>query len=195
MLREGVIYIFENVEAQRIKVGLTVNPADVRNGMGRLKDCNDIWTRKSGMCQMCGTRALVDAQGRMPNHVTCNGSTFLPIESDQTLAQDYLGYLKEENKTLKGSEKGSCTRKIKTLETRINKYKSMPKPIGTFVLKAFYYVNEVESIEKVAHKEIEEYLDEDAPLGEIFTCSVEKACEVLDSILSYNKNFIGKELF
>ena len=41
------VYIFENVEAQRVKVGMTINqPAD------RLRSINDMWTQLNNLCQI-----------------------------------------------------------------------------------------------------------------------------------------------
>jgi hypothetical protein len=50
----GVVYILENIEAQRVKVGMTINDVALR-----LRDANDMWLEHKITCQICGGRRLV----------------------------------------------------------------------------------------------------------------------------------------
>ena len=44
----GTVYVFENGDAQRVKVGVT-------HGLGdRLAALNDLWTGRTVTCQICG---------------------------------------------------------------------------------------------------------------------------------------------
>ena len=80
----GTVYIFENSEAQRVKVGMTTN-----NVAERLSDVNDMWLERKVTCQICGGR-LVSIGGYVPQHVVsgidCPGGNALPIEKNVALA-------------------------------------------------------------------------------------------------------------
>ena len=58
----GVVYIFENSKAQRVKVGMTIN-----NVVGRLSDVNDMWLERKVTCQICGGRLVNIEEYRVPN--------------------------------------------------------------------------------------------------------------------------------
>ena len=49
----GTVYILENPEAGRVKVGMTTNSPELR-----LKAYNDIWWGKTVTCQICGGRVF-----------------------------------------------------------------------------------------------------------------------------------------
>jgi hypothetical protein len=44
----GAVYIFENTNTQRVKVGMTIN-----NVADRLRDVNDKWLGRKVTCQIC----------------------------------------------------------------------------------------------------------------------------------------------
>src|SRR5438309_12033029 len=112
----GVIYVFENSDAQRVKVGMT--GIGVNNVGDRLKDVNDMWLERKVTCQICGGR-LVNIGGHVPQHVVsgigCPGGNALPLERDMALAESHLENMTNLLTELSGSEKGSVTRKIRTL--------------------------------------------------------------------------------
>ena len=60
----GVIYVFENSDAQRVKVGMT--GIGVNNVGDRLRDINDMWLERKVTCQICGGR-LVNIGGLFLN--------------------------------------------------------------------------------------------------------------------------------
>lgn len=60
----GAVYILENAQAQRVKVGMTA--IGVNDVADRLRDVNDMWLGRKVGCQICAGR-LVNAGGR----VTC----------------------------------------------------------------------------------------------------------------------------
>ncbi|WP_197409210.1 MULTISPECIES: hypothetical protein [Microbulbifer] len=181
----GVVYIFENSEAQRVKVGMTIN-ATV-NVTERLKDVNNIWAGYKAMCQICGSRRFINKKGLIPRHVVsgkdCPGGNSLPIEEDTTLSESYLTDIKGRYGNLSGSEKGSFTRIINSLEKRIEKYRKKSKPVGTWRLRVAYYTDCAEEVELLSHKLLEESLDFEAPLGEIFSCSVLAASLAVETVL------------
>jgi len=49
----GAVYIFENPNAQRVKIGMTINRVN-----DRLRDVNDKWLSMKITCQICGGRGL-----------------------------------------------------------------------------------------------------------------------------------------
>ena len=116
----GVVYILENSEAKRVKVGMTIN--DVKD---RLQDVNEKWLGVKATCQICGGRRLLGRDGNIPTHVLsgrrCQGSGSLPFEKDSALAESYLSELK---KNL-GHE-----RRILTLEKRIEQFRKFDKLVG-----------------------------------------------------------------
>ena len=79
----GAVYILENLAAQRVKVGMTINDVALR-----LRDVNDMWLEHKLTCQICGSRRLAKIVGLgprlMPRHVVsgtvCPGTNELPLE-------------------------------------------------------------------------------------------------------------------
>ena len=65
--------------------------------------------------------------------------------------------------------------------TGINKHK--PNPLYVWVFQQAYDTKNHEEVEKLSHKYLEDYLDKDAHIGEVFKCSVEKAIDVVESVL------------
>src|SRR6266699_2759379 len=115
----GAVYIFENAKAQRVKVGMTIN-----NVVDRLAHVNDMWLGRKVTCQVCGGR-LVNIGGHVPQHGGsgrgCPGGNALPLERDMALAESHLQNMTNLLSELSGSEKGSVTRRIRTLAKRIDK--------------------------------------------------------------------------
>lgn len=185
------VYIFENVEAQRVKVGMTANqPAD------RLRSINDMWSRVNATCQICGGRRLINLRaGLMPTHRTsgphhtfgfnCAGSLKPPIESDVTIAESYLDGLKQQHSKSIGSEKGSLTRMINNLEKRIERVKHLEFPVGGWQIAVIFYTKNAEAVESLTHQILDKYLDKQAPFGEVFCCSVLESTKAVEQALSY----------
>jgi hypothetical protein len=88
LYRHGVVYVFENSKAQRVKVGMTGIGANTVED--RLRDVNDMWLERKVTCQICGGR-LVNIGGLVPQHVKsgirCRGGRALPLEKDVALAE------------------------------------------------------------------------------------------------------------
>ncbi|ABL64331.1 hypothetical protein Cpha266_0267 [Chlorobium phaeobacteroides DSM 266] len=178
----GAVYIFENSIAKRVKVGMTIN-----NVADRLCDVNDKWLERKVACQICGGR-LVNIGGYVPQHVIsgneCPGGNALPLEKDLALAVSYLENMKNRLSKLSGSEKGSVTRKIKTLEKRIGLYRHYDGPVGMWQFSIAFYTECAEQVELLSHKILTERLDKVAPFGEVFCCSVSEATEAVEAALS-----------
>src|SRR5688572_2351959 len=89
----GAVYILENTEARRVKVGMTA--IGVNEVVDRLKDVNDMWLERKVTCQIC-MRRTVNVGGYVPPHVGvhagrgCLGGNALPFEKDVSLAETYL---------------------------------------------------------------------------------------------------------
>src|SRR6185503_15000121 len=153
----GAVYILENVEAQRVKVGMTIN--DVA---GRLGDANDMWLGRTITCQICGGR-LVNVRGHVPRHVVsgkgCPGGNALPLEKDLTLAEFHLKDMKGRHAGLSGSEKGSVTRVVRTLEERIERYRHYKRPVGVWQFSVGFYTECAEQVELLSHELLAERLD------------------------------------
>lgn len=179
----GAVYILENSEAQRVKVGMTINAVE-----GRLEDVNFMWNQKRATCQMCGRRRLVDGNGRIPKHIIsgarCSGGDSLPLEKDTSLAELHLRELRLQAEVLKGTEKASAVRKFNSLEKRIALYRAMSEPVGEWECSTVFYTKSAESVELLAHKFLEEKLDTSAPFGEVFSCSVLEATDAVEAALS-----------
>ncbi len=177
----GTVYVLENPEVQRVKVGMTIN-----NAVGRLEDVNDMWLQRKVTCQICGGR-LVRASAQVPQHVVsgrrCPGGNALPLENDVALAEAYLEEMKASLDTLHGSEKGSVTRKVKNLEKRIELYRHRERPIGAWQLCVTFHTNCAEQVELASHKLLADRLDEQATFGEVFHCSVSDAIEAIEITL------------
>ena len=131
----GFVYIFENLEENRVKVGMTINkPED------RLNNINDMWLERKVTCQICGGR-FTDNLGLVQKHVSngpftrgvggyCAGANKMPLEKEVLLAESHYENLKKILLELTGIEKNSVTRVINTLGNRIEKYRAYEDPIG-----------------------------------------------------------------
>src|SRR5262245_26956083 len=178
----GAVYIFENPTAQRVKVGMTIN-----NVADRLRAVNDMWLGRKCTCQICGGR-LIPFLGNVPQHVLCGarcpGGDALPLEKGVALAEMHLVNMKTDLGRLSGVEKGSVTRKIKTLERRIEMHRHQALVLGKWQLSATVYTECAEQVELLSHAILAGHLDETAPFGEVFRCSVAEAKEAVESTLS-----------
>ena len=181
----GKIYILENTEAQRVKVGCTMN-----NPALRVEDMNDLWSGRKGTCQVCGSRRVVGADNLMPRHypngIECFGGGFLPVASDTEIAEAHLRDLEQEIKLSTGVEKGSAVRQAKKLRERIGLYKNKDQLVGTWKLVGSYDALEIEEIEKRVHELLSAHLDLSAPFGEIFRCSPDDAKKAIEEVLAPN---------
>jgi hypothetical protein len=185
LYHKGSVYVFENAIAGRVKVGMTsIGANDV---VDRLRDINDMWLERKVTCQICGGR-LVHIMGLVPQHAksgkTCLGGNALPLERDITLAESHLEIIKNHLNELFGSEKGSATRIVKTLEKRIEKYRYHNRPLGVWQFRVAFYSEGVAEVESLSHKILTQHLDKQAPFGEVFSCSVLEAVEAVESALS-----------
>jgi hypothetical protein len=181
----GAVYIFENSKAQRVKVGLTC--IGLNNVADRLRDVNDMWLERKVACQICGGR-LVNIGGLVPQHVKsgigCPGGNALPLEKDVALAESHLENIENRLSELSGSEKGSATRIVNTLEKRIERYRHYNQPVGEWQFSVAFYTDCVEQVESLSHEILAEHLDKVAPFGEVFCCSVSEATEAVETALS-----------
>lgn len=179
----GAVYIFENSNAQRVKVGMTIT----NNIAGRLDDVNDMWLGRKVTCQICGKRS-VNIRGYVPQHVVsgigCPGGNALPLEKDVALAESHLENMKNRHSALSGSEMGSVTKIIKTLEKRIGLYRHYVRPVGAWQFSTAFYTECAEQVESLSHEILAERLDKVAPFGEVFCCSVSEATEAVETVLS-----------
>ena len=179
----GAVYILENSEAQRVKVGMTINAIE-----GRLEDINFMWNQKRATCQICGRRRLVNPNGLIPKHVIsgagCSGGGSLPLEKDTSLAESYLQELRLQADLLIGNEKASAVRKFNSLEKRIALYQNISEPVGEWNCNTVFYTKSAERVELLAHKLLEIKLDTGAPFGEVFTCSVIEAVDAVEAALA-----------
>lgn len=182
----GVVYIFDNSKAQRVKVGMTCN--SISNVETRLRDANAKWLERSVTCQVCGGRRLANWDGSVPKHSIngkpCSGANTSPLEVDVTLAEARLEAYKNSLSGLSGSEKGSVSRLANNLEKRIEKYRHHKKPVGIWRMNTAFYTDCAEQVELRSHKLLEDYLDNQAPFGEVFCCSVPVAIEAVETALS-----------
>ncbi len=177
----GSVYIFENPNAHRVKVGMTIGSTSTV--ADRLTDVNYMWLGRKATCQICGGRRLVNIKGLIPQHVGCPGGNELPLEKDVTLAESYLENLKNRLNELSGSEKGSATRIVNNLEKRIEKYRHYNQPVGEWQFRVVFYTKCAEQVELLSHKILEKHLDKLAPFGEVFCCSVSVATEAVETVL------------
>lgn len=177
------VYIFENVKACRVKVGMTIN--DVRL---RLGDVNRLWSGRKPTCQICGGRRLADKGGLFPKHVvsgrSCAGGGEFPLEKDVSIAESHLEGLIQTLPEISGTEKGSAAREIKTLKRRIEQFRDYKPPEGMWRFGVAYYTKSAGDIESLSHEILSEYLDTQAPLGEVFCCSLSEATAAVESALS-----------
>lgn len=183
----GVVYILENVEAQRVKVGMTINDVALR-----LKDANDMWAEQKAMCQICGARRLIKWNGRstrvFPKHVMsgiqCPGGNALPLETDSSLASSHLENLRDRVGEATGSEKASIVRRINTLEERIRQRSQRIPGVGRWRVGTIYHTERAEQVELLSHALLADSLDRTAPFGEVFGCSIEQARSAIEAVLS-----------
>lgn len=180
----GAVYIFINAQAQRVKVGMTINDID-----GRLGDVNDMWLKRKVTCQICGGH-LVSNRGRVPKHVSnfgeyreCPGGNALPLEQDVVLAESHIEKLKSQHGKLSGSEKGSVTRMINTLEKRVENYRHLEWATGRWRHSTVFYTECAWEVESLTHEILAERLDKTATFGEVFCCSVSEATEAVETAL------------
>ena len=179
----GAVYIFESPKAQRVKIGLTTNIHDIAS---RLNDVNDMWLERKVKCQICGTR-IVRFGFFIPPHVVsgreCPGGNALPLEQDVSLAESHLQQLKKLVQGMSGTQKGLVTRKINTLEKRIELYRNHQQKEGRWLFSTAYITKQAEQVESLSHEILAKQLDKEAPIGEIFCCSVAEAAEAVETAL------------
>jgi hypothetical protein len=180
------VYIFENIKAQRVKVGMTIMTTS--NVLTRLQEVNDKWLERKATCQICGGRRLVNVDGLLHLHVVsgigCLGGNKPPLEKDVTIAEAYLEKMKIRLSQISGVEKGSVTRIVNNLEKRIERYRQRTQPEGEWQFRAIFYTKCAEKVEALSHKILDEHLDKLAPFGEVFCCSVPVAVEAVETALS-----------
>ena len=178
----GAVYILENPEAQRVKIGMTINEVGLR-----LRSVHDMWRGRRGTCQVCGGR-LNTVEGRVPRHPgysrPCPGGGALPLEKEVALAETYLAKMKNDLAELSGDEKASATRRIKTLERRIDMQRLRPPTVGMWQEGATVYTECAEQVELLTHEILADRLDKGAPFGEVFCCSVSEAKQAIEKALA-----------
>lgn len=180
----GAIYIFENIKEERIKIGFTSNAHDISS---RLNDINDKWSDIQVRCQICGTHIvrfgfITPRHPRIGNE--CPGSNQLPLELDVSFAESHLQELKKNVQSLSGSEKGSLTRRIKTLENRIELYRDYQPKTGIWKFRVAYISENAKKVESLTHEILVNDLDGKAPIGEIFCCTLLEATEAVKTSLN-----------
>jgi hypothetical protein len=179
----SAVYIFENAKAARVKVGVTCN--DVRL---RLKDVDRLWSGRKPTCQICGGRRLADGNELFPKHIVsgrnCLGGRKLPLEKDVSIAEYHLESLVQTLPDLSGADKGSVAREIKSLERRIEQFRDYTQPEGIWRFGMAYYTEAAGHIESLSHEILSAHLDTQAPLGEVFCCSLPEAAAAVESALS-----------
>jgi len=178
----GAVYILENPEAHRVKIGMTSNDVGLR-----LRVVNDMWLGRRGTCQICGGRLNI-VGGRVPRHPgysrPCPGGDALPLEKEVALAETHLGKMKNRLAELSGDEKASATRRIKTLERRIGIHRHQTLAVGIWQLGATVYTECAEQVELLTHEILADRLDEAVLFGEVFCCSVPEAKEAIENALA-----------
>lgn len=177
----GFVYVFENLSSKRIKVGKTID-----NIEGRLIDLNQYWLDLTVTCQVCGTR-LNNKGGYIPYHVlsgvNCHGGGELPLEKDVSIAMQQLENFVLMHSTLTGAARSSSTRKINTLEKRIAYYSNYRPRRGLWEFRCAYLTKKYDQVESESHKILEDHLDTDAPMGEVFNCLLEQAIDSIENAL------------
>ena len=192
----GAVYILENAEAQRVKVGMT--SMDTTNVFDRLKDVNDMWQKRKVTCQICGARRLVKGY-RIPPHVyagpecvlidsrpwnrLCPGGNEFPLEKNVALAESLLDNIRKRLSDFSYVDKVSAARFANNLEKRIEKFRNYSPRVGDFQVRVAYYTKHAELVEKSSHQILAKYLDEKAPFGEVFRCSVSEAREAVETVM------------
>ncbi|MES3034939.1 MAG: hypothetical protein V4813_13150 [Gemmatimonadota bacterium] len=174
------MYILENVDAKRVKIGVTINAA-----VDRLRDVNDMWLGRKGTCQVCGNR-LVMIRGRVPQPVAgiprhfigiggCPGTHEQALEQSTTVAHQHLEALRARQSCLVRVRKHSARRMIATLERRISGSRHGDECVGLWRLHTVFRTERAETVELISHALLSNLLDTAAPIGEIFQCSVPEA--------------------
>lgn len=182
----GAVYILENSEAQRVKVGMTIN--DVAS---RLRDANDMWLEHKLTCQICGGRRLAPVFGSppriMPRHVVsgvdCPGGNALPLEADDALAKAHLEKMNLSLSSVSGRQKISTVRRINTLEGRLGLRRLHSRGVGKWQINTVFYTKCAEQVELLSHELLNHYLDRVAPFGEVYSCSTSEAQEAVNQAL------------
>ena len=179
----GTVYILENSEAHRVKVGVTINdPSE------RLKDINRMWLGDKGRCQVCLSWRLLEIKSRMPRHVIsgnqCAGSNQPPFQKNTELAEQELKSLRGQLKELQGSEKTSAIIRIDNLEKIIKAYRNTPSQVGIWQLQTSLLTRNAYQVELIAHEILSKHLDVAAPIGEVFKCSAQEAMLAIDNALN-----------
>lgn len=182
----GAVYILENLEAQRVKVGMTTNDVKLR-----LREANAMWLERKITCQICGARRLAKVNVSTPrlvpihsaNGINCPGGNARPLEHDSSLAREHLDHLKRRVDQVSGSEKASMTRQIKTLDKRLTLRSQHARGIGRWTIGTVYNTDCAEQVELLSHEYLAEHLDRHAPFGEVFGCSISVAREAVEMAL------------
>jgi hypothetical protein len=179
------VYILENKEAKRIKIGATLNHPD-----DRLTDIARMWRAFKGRCQICLSWRMLN-KGLMPRHVLsgkhCSGSGQLPLERSTFLAEKQLIDLQEQLPLLRGTDLNYATRRIKNLLKILQNYKENPVRIGKWQLRTSFETESAYLIEKTVHTALAEHLDKSAPFGEVFLCSAEEAVLIIETAIKVNR--------
>lgn len=175
------VYILENKDAKRIKIGATVNHPD-----DRLIDISRMWQGVKGRCQICLCWRILE-DGLLPKHVLsmnhCRGSGEPPFEYSTKLAEEYLIDLQEQLPWLRGTALNFATKRIKNLRKILENYKENPMRIGVWELKTYFKIDSAYLVEAHAHKVLAAHLDKNAPFGEVFTCSAKEATAVIEECI------------
>ena len=100
------------------------------------------------------------------------------------LAESHVQNMTNLLSELSGSEKGSVTRRIRTLAKRIGSYRQYERTVGVWQLSTAFYTECAEQVELLSHEILAEGLDKEAPFGEVFCCSVSEATEAVETALS-----------
>lgn len=187
--QRGAVYILENTEACRVKIGMTTN--DVAS---RLRHVNDIWLEQKVTCQICGGKKFFNDKGLVSKHIisgnSCMGGNALPLEKDKALAELHLENLKNSLSNALGNKKQSIARLVSALEKRIELYSHYKKPIGTWKISTVFHTARPEQVEQLSHEILADRLDTKATFGEVFCCSQQEASEAVESALC-QLGFIG----
>lgn len=174
----GKVYILANPQANRVKVGMTVNKVE-----DRLEAVNGMWHIRRGTCQVCGAHRYT-VKRKIAKHVQsgiqCLGGNELPFEVDTAVARKHRDTLKQKYDLATGTVRGSIKKQINNLDKKIQLFTDYCPPKGTFQISAIFHTNACESVEKEAHKQLDDYLDRASNFGEVFSCSVEKAVEAVE---------------
>ena len=177
----GIVYVFENPDAERVKVGVT-------HGLGdRLAALNDLWSGRTVTCQICGKRLSSIGRRIRPHKGNgrhcCPGGSAPPLEREVTLAEELLEGLRGQLGGRSGTRRGSITRRIRVLEKRIERFRDYKWPAGRWMPHTRFVTERAEEVEKLSHEILGDRLDETAPLGEIFCCSPDEAIEAVEAAL------------